>query len=294
VYPDPTQPTMDACNVARTASVLHSLPDVFYRLVTLLQDPDTTNDELASVIEHDVGLTARLLQLANSAYFARPVRIDRVSVALSLLGRSALRDLLIATTVVETFRGLPEELVDMVAFWYHSVYTGMAARQLAGRCNVLHAERLFVAGMLHDIGHLAMYSACPEAMTRALEQAPFTDHGLYRVERDLLGFTHATVGAQMLRNWRMAEGLVDVAAWHHEPRRSASHELDVAIVHLANAVANQVEAGRNVDGVCETEIDPYAWQLTGLDPSVSEQVLVECDQHITEVFGIVTSGMLVY
>jgi HD-like signal output (HDOD) protein len=284
---------MNALSVARTASVLHSLPDVFYRLVTLLQDPDTTNDDLAAVIEHDVALTARLLHLVNSAYFGRPVRVDRVSVALGLLGRTALRDMLLATTVVDTFRGLPGELVDMPAFWYHSVFAGMAARQLAVRCHVLHTERLFIAGLLHDLGHLAMYATCPEVMVRVLEQAPETDHGVYRTEQRLLGFTHAEVGAELMRRWHMPEGLVAVAGLHHVPAEAGSYELDVALVHLADSIANGIECGRNIER-CTPEVDAYAWRLTGLDPAVRAEVLAECDEHIAEVFSIVTSGMIVY
>lgn len=283
---------MNAKEIAQSVAHIYSLPETYYRISALLGEPNTTNEQLGQIIEFDVGLSARLLKLVNSAYYGRPARIDRIGAAVGLLGRTVLRDLVLATAAVDTFKDVSSKLVDMSTFWYHSVHTGMAARALAERANVLHVDRLFVAGMLHDIGQLAVYEACPLEAELVLNRAPATDHGVYETEKEVLGFTHAEVGFELLTEWNLPMSLRHVAGFHHEPHKSEGHILDVSLVHIGNSIANSVEASRYIDS-CEPCVASEVWQVTGFDPAIIQTVLSECEVQVSEVVRIIAPGAVI-
>ena len=283
---------MEAKQVAAEMAGIYSLPEVYYRVDALLDDPNTTNEQLAELIEFDVGLTARLLRVVNSAYFGRPARIDRITTAVGMMGRLALRDLLLATVAVEAFSGVSTRLIDMSTFWFHSVYAGVIARQLAARCHVLHPERLFVAGMLHDLGAMAIYQVCPNEAQQILTDAPHTDAGVYEHENEVLGFTHADVGAALFTAWKLPAPLIAATAFHHVPERADEHALEAALVHLANSFTNGIEAGRYI-AQCQEQISPSAWDITGLDPDIRDEILENTEPNMMKVFHAVAPGSVI-
>ena len=122
----------------------------------MLEDPNTTANDLGRVIGRDTGLTARLLKIVNSAFYGFQSRIETVSRAVTIIGMRELRGLVLAASAIEAFSKVPNKVLNMANFWRHSVYCGVVAQLLAERSNVLHAERLFVAGLLHDIGLVAI------------------------------------------------------------------------------------------------------------------------------------------
>ena len=178
-------------------TTLVSLPEVYVRLSALLDDPDATSADLGEVIRHDPGLATRLLRIVNSAFYALPSRIDDLTGAVTIIGRNDLRDLALATVAVETFDKIACDLVDMSTFWHHSVFCALIARLLGKRCNSHHTERLFGAGLLHDVGQLVIYHELPELARQALAGAEASDDGLYRAEKQVLGFTHAEVAREL-------------------------------------------------------------------------------------------------
>jgi len=283
---------VQANQVAAEMAGVYSLPEVYYRVDALLDDQNTTNDQLAELIEFDVGLTARLLRVVNSAYFGRPARIDRISTAVGMMGRLALRDLLLATVTIEAFSGLSTRLIDMSTFWFHSVYAGVIARQLAARCQVLHPERLFVAGMLHDLGSMAIYQVCPTEAQQVLTTAPHTDGGVYERERDILGFTHADVGAALFTAWNLPASLIATTAYHHEPYQADDYALETSLVHIANSFTNSIEAGRYI-AECQAQVSTAALTITGLDAEIKDEILATAEPRMAEVFYAVAPGSVI-
>lgn len=140
---------MTAQSLAKEVETLVSLPEVASRLMQILESPDSSNGAIGEVITNDPALTARLLRHANSALVDAPYKIETVSQAISLLGRTAVRNLMLATSVASTFRGIPRQRVDMERFWLNSVACGVIARSFAFRCRIFENEPRFVAGLLH-------------------------------------------------------------------------------------------------------------------------------------------------
>ena len=180
---------------------LPSLPDVYLRLKEVLDDPDFCMADVAQVVGNDPAMTARLLRIVNSAYFGLATEIETVNRAVGLLGTQEVHDLVLAVSVAQSFAGMSNEVMNMQRYWKRSVRTAVAAKELASLCNVLDGERLFVGGLLRDIGHLFLYQYAPTKALQALELAKAQQAPLYKAERAVIGADYASVGAELMRQW---------------------------------------------------------------------------------------------
>ena len=231
-----TNPPDPETLVTRTLD-LASLPDIAVRAMQLINDPLSSASDLGELISEDPALTARLLRIANSAFYGFPSRIDTVSRAITVIGTLELLDLVLAMTVMERFAGLPVELVDMESFWSHSLHAALLARLLATCKRAPEREHYFIAGLLHDIGTLVLCLQLPEPMREILEQAARENRPLHEIERERLGYHHGEVGAALLRHWQLPETLAQTARWHHEPGGTEAFPMEIASVHLADIFA---------------------------------------------------------
>jgi putative nucleotidyltransferase with HDIG domain len=222
---------------------LVSPPDVCLRLFELINAPKTGAADIAAVVNFDPNLTARLLRVANSSFYNFSRKIDTISRAITVIGNVELYQLVLSIAAVKTFAHIPNELVKMETFWRHSVYTGLLARALAIRANVLHPERLFVAGLMHDLGSLVLYHQRPDAMRDILLVADGDEEVLYQSELERFQFSHASVAAYMMEQWQLPEALVDAIKWHHQPERAQEANVEAHILYLANHLVNESEQG---------------------------------------------------
>ena len=222
---------------------LVSPPDVCMRLFELIHLPTTGAAEIAQVVSVDPNLTARLLRIANSSFYNFSRKIDTVSRAVTVIGTTELYQLVLSISAVKTFANIPNELVDMETFWRHSVYTGLLARTLAIRANVLHPERLFVAGLMHDLGSLVLYHQRPDSMRDILLVADGDEEVLFQSELERLGFSHAGVAGYMMEQWQLPEALVDAIKWHHQPEMAREARVEAHLLYLANHLVNESEQG---------------------------------------------------
>ena len=276
---------MELQQLIRDAGNLVSLPEIYYRAQELLEDPHCEAGKLGKVIETDAGLTARLLAIANSAYYGSSKRVDRVSQAITQIGFQSLQDLILSTVVLRAFNNISTQLIDLSTFWHHSLYCGLAARELAHRKGVLHRERMLVAGIVHDVGQLLLYQMQPELAQKALAQAENKDDGLYAAEQAVFGYAHTDVGAALLDSWKLPESLQSAVGHHHDPGAAGMHILDASLLHLANHIANQIEPGRPMDR-CEPWVNPVAWEISGFSEEIVEPVLNRVNDQFLETLDL--------
>lgn len=260
---------------------LVSLPEVCIRVNEMLEDPRVNAADIGRVIAQDTGLTARLLKIVNSAFYGFPSRIETVSRAVTVIGLRELRGLVLAASAVEAFSKIPNDILNMVKFWRHSVYCGVVAQLLAERCHVLHSERLFVAGLLHDIGKLILSHRLPEDMRELIGRLKVDARPDYEIEREIFGFDHADVGGELLKVWQMPKTLTEAVLHHHYPEQSDEAIMDVCLVHIANGMTMLAEQGLEMEGDIEP-IHEFAWQTTKLSPDVMDEIFVEAGNLFSE------------
>ena len=289
---------------------LVSLPEVCLRIQQLAEDPHADMAEFGQLVSQDPALTTRLLKLVNSAYYGFPGRIDTVSRAVNLVGIAELRNLTLAMAAMEVFGGLENERFDMLGFWRHSVHCALLARFLAKRARILHAERLFIAGLLHDVGRLLISSLLPERSARILQRVAEGEQ-VFEAERGELGYDHTEIGYELLTLWRLPRELCVAVALHHRPQDAEQACLEASLVYLANQIALQVEStaqdrssprydpfgGFTNPGILEgTTARPFIeavpeelWRRSGLDATVVEEAVAAAAVDFDEILNILYS-----
>lgn len=253
---------------------LPTLPVVVSRLNRALAGDDASADEIARIIRDDPSLTAQVLKVVNSPAFGLRTRIDSIQRGVVVMGNKELRNIAVAVSAIKVFPGVPSELFNMAQFWRHSIYVGLIARLLAIRTGSRDPERHFTAGLLHDIGELAIASQLPDQELRAMEMSRQEERALFDTEHQVHGFDHADIGGVLLREWGLPEHLCQAVENHHALETDSPFEYDISIVHLANLVADNEDLGRWDKGYV-IPLEAEAWERLGLNEDMLDDLVAE-------------------
>lgn len=284
---------MDAKTLVADITDLASLPGVCLRVMELADDPKASAGDLAEVIAHDPGLAARLLKLVNSAYYALRNPVDNLDMAVRVCGTEALRSLALATGAVTAFKDIPNQLVDMGAYWNASVHCGLLARALGRIARLTQPERLFAAGLLHAVGQLVMYNRLPAQSREVLDVLRTDVHARAATEQRVFGFTYAEVSAALLDSWRVPPSLVEPVRCHLAPGTAIEFRHDAALLGIAHEVTLLVEPGFKTerrDPRPQPTIDDAVWVQSQLVPGVLPAALEQVDAQWFEVIDILNPG----
>ncbi len=238
-----------ARGVVSAIGSLPSPPDTYRSLKRALQEPKVCLEHVGAIIEQDVGMTAKVLQLVNSPLFEPATDVTDVSRALSYIGLTTLKELVLS---IEIFRNLEPEPCPGFSFEVFQAHSRLAAKiaaQLPAPAEITSIA--VVAALLHDSGKLVLAARLPELFEEALRASVETGRPAYQLEQETIGTTHAEIGAYLLSLWGLPQIIVDAVCGHHRPSTSqrAGNTLDVlAVTHIANALACDVSAGIAPDG----------------------------------------------
>jgi len=286
--PDYSAGTLDL--LVEETSTVYSLPLFYERLNEAINHPRCSTYDISRIITEDQGLTARLLRLANSPMFGCYANVDSITKAVTIIGTQQLRDLALAASVMGIFRGIPEDLLNMSSFWRHSIACGIIARILAVYRRESNVERLFVAGMLHDVGQVVLAAARPDVIRELLETQRDTGRFYLELERERLGLDHAELGGALLKKWKIPASIGEPVACHHNPGSAEQFRLETALIHLADIICQAMELGQGAEyGV--PPLDEAAWERLGLSPHVMGTVLKQSESQIAEIFAILSGGV---
>lgn len=215
---------------------LPALPQVYQRLMQALADDRTQVRDVAALLQQDMAICAKLLQIVNSAFFRLARRITNIEEAVWYLGFAMVRNLALTIGVFEASEqpaGFSSE-----ALQQHALRVASLSRQIAA--DPRRADDAFMAGMLHDIGKLVLALRLPEQFRQAQERARQRRLPSWQTERELLGVSHAEVGAYLLGLWGLPYPIIEAAAYHHQPRSVPPHEFDaLAAVHVADGLVHE-------------------------------------------------------
>lgn len=270
--------TIDITTIINDIDDLVSLPDIALRVNQMIDDPNCNINTVADILSQDPAMTTRVLGLANSAMFGLRSEVDSVSKAINVIGTQRLRDLIIATSAVKSFEGIPNELISMDDFWMHSLYCGLIAKLLATKAKASNADSLFVAGLLHDIGHLVMFRRLPELSKQTLiaELEDPDEKELYLIENDMIGFDHAELGGRLAEHWGLPTILSESIKFHHQPGLAPTQLEGASTINIANSLA--VLAELNTSDFEQTDappISPQTWNRLGLEESITAEIIEE-------------------
>lgn len=261
---------------------LVSLPDIYSRLEEEIVDPASTSDTVAELLHSDPDLCARMLRVANSAFYGFPTEIDTIERAVNVIGLRQIRELVLATSVVKVFDGIPPGMVDMSSFWEHSVAVGIMARALGRHARIATADSFYVPGLLHDIGRLVMYVKLPDLMHDLLNRRDSNGECMHILERQILDYTHAELGARLLESWKIPQSIWEPVATHHQPENGGKYVLAACAIHAADAWVNTNRAGST--GSCFIlEMDREALQKIGVEIEDLHQIGLDAMEETAQI-----------
>ncbi len=244
----------------------------------VFQDPSASASDMADVIARSPSLTALLIKIANSAAFGFLSKIDTVTRAVAMLGAREVNALVMGIAVMGIFQGIPKDLVDIHTFVRHSLACGILSRILAAHRQLQNTERLFVSGLLHDIGRLVLYRYFPEQAKLLLQMARKTGLSVYELEAECLGVRHAQIAEPLLRKWNFPAALQNAIVHHHRPSRSAD-PAEAAIVHMADLAVNAIGLGHSGEHIVP-RFEPMAWDALAIAPGALETALKQTIQQL--------------
>lgn len=266
---------------------LGTLPLVFHKLIEIVNNPNASIQDTAQVLSTDPALSAKLLRLVNSPYYGLAVRIDTIPRAVTLVGTGQIVMLAMGSTLMTAFKGMPISLINMQTFWNHSLACGVGASLLAEQLGDTKADSYFVAGLLHDIGRLIVYSQLPTHALYMLVEARRTQVSVYSLEKSTLGFTHEELSAALLEEWRCPADLVSKIKIHHKILTEGSSAKNM-ILPLGNFLSQALGYGSSGE-VLLPPISSAVWDKLNLSKEDMRSLCASMDSKVRDLRAIFMS-----
>ncbi len=257
-------------------------------MIKLTEDPDSTAQDINYILNQDQAITARVLKMANSAFYGFPRRIGSVTDAIILLGFRTLRSIVMAASVSDILnKEIEGYALEYGELWRHSQCAAMAARLIARKSKFAFLDLAYTAALLHDIGKVILNNTMKETYREVVALVNEESISFIEAENKILGFNHAEVGARVADKWNLPPETVEAIQLHHSPEEAQVNPRLTAIVHLADAICVSMGIGMGIDGLLYP-MSGEAMQLLGLDELeienvISELVDVFADQQIFEL-----------
>ncbi len=269
---------------------LPSLPEIYLKVSELLENDNSSAQQIGAAVQTDPSLTAKILKMINSAYFGLPNHVTSIPQSVTLLGRQQLKQILMGSVLAGVFSDMNITNFSMRDFWHHSIKTAIIARHLAMQnVNIIDHEAFFTAGLLHDIGRLVLARAEPEILLEIDSLVKSEGLDIIHLETEKLGVTHTDVGAAMMSKWNMPSVLTQCILNHHKTDHIGPFAIDTSIVYLANRLAHQAMA------IDEEEMQDILstisnWQLTD---NSEDQIFIACKLADEQWYEVMESlGMM--
>ena len=237
---------------------LPSFPMLYLEIIREIESPKSSIQGIAKIVAKDPGITAKILQIANSAAFGLPEPVNDPVEAVQLLGMTTVRSLVLSAQVYSSFHSARLKKFSANALWTHLMKCGDLARTIMRRerTSFAESEDAFTAGMLHDMGKLMLADSLPKEFEKALTLAEKEKIPLPEAELEIFGATHTGLAAYLFGLWGLPAAIVEAVAFHHTPEKSDLKKFSaLTAVHVANALCDESEAANlNLDYLAQIDV----------------------------------------
>lgn len=263
-------------NILKIIDQVPSLPSVAIEVQSLIRNKDVDFRQLAEKIKYDPGLTANILSLANSAYFAFSRPVNSIADAIVLMGTKRIFELIMAESIAPiVHKSVKGYDLPAGKLWEHSVSVAVASEYLIKELDLKDTEYIFTAGLLHNVGKIILGTFVEIETEPILELALKKDISFDEAEKLVLGIDHAEAGAILLESWKLPVAFINVAKYHHRPTEYKDEDsVLIDIVHIADALVMMSGIGTGADGlkyhVCQKVMNKY-----GIEKKLAERVIAD-------------------
>ncbi len=259
-----------------------SIPSAAAKILALLDDPDTSAEQIGEILRYDPGLTANLLKLTNSSYFGLPSKVGSVNQALVLLGWKKLAQLILSACASAVMaKPVPGYDLQPGELWRHSIAVSVVAEGLSRELGITGVDEIFTAALLHDVGKLVLGDFIRDN-TSSIDDESLREVSFEKVEQRLFGIDHAEIGARILGNWSFPRSIIAAVRWHHDP--DAAEEINnlIDVVHIANVLCLMIGIGIGREGLQYTPSEAATRRL-GLRGEQLEMVAAQAVGWVEEL-----------
>jgi putative nucleotidyltransferase with HDIG domain len=269
-------PPKQHTSIYKQIDSLPSLPATVSRVLAVTSDPESCGDDLVNAILPDQAMCAAILKVANSAFFGIPREVATMDKAVNVLGFNEVHNIVLGKAVFNSFQKIPPSSKHTVdTFWQHSFYCGLAAKVIAEDLNYPPSE-LFIAGLIHDIGKLAIFLTRPDEYLNILSQECLGSYvNSHEKEQEQLGLNHSVIGLHLLTRWMFPVQLLTMIGHHHHPEKCDNHKVHTTIIQLSDLLSILVADEENQP----TDIYPQFTNLLPHGKTLWEQLNLTIDEE---------------
>lgn len=266
-------------------SQLPSPSSALESLNAVIEHPEASFEDVASVVESVPLLAQRLLKLANSSFYGYPIPVSNIPEALSVVGLSSIRNLSIALLVPDELQMGPGFPVQKVDFWRYSVAVGLCARLMAIECREANTERHFIAGFFHKIGRPLFSQICPNEAQTIFQKIQAEEAQYSEMLQTLYGIDESQIAASCLRKWNFPNNLTNLVRFHNKPVLARQNIRGVSLVHLASFIVSALNIGDSGDRFVP-EFSEAAWNYAVFEYSKLSVVVSELTRQLDDVYSV--------
>ncbi len=248
-----------------------SLPEIYQKIRRLMDDVNADIDDFGNVVKLDANLSMKLLKVVNSAYYGFTGEITSISRAVNLIGIGQLHNMVLGISAVDALY-VPNEIIPLKKFWRRSLYTGVLSGQLAEQMKMRNRDRMFILGMLHEIGHLVLYANFPEMARQSIQLANEREQSIVHTEEKIMGLHYGQIGAKLMELWNLPVAFQTITRFQPTPQNATEFGTECALLHIAHGYAHKQFPNTNNETL--DLINPAAWnaiQLTEVEVEESLQ-----------------------
>lgn len=264
---------------------LPSPPYIYSEIINLIQNEEASLDAISKTIKKDISLTAKLLQMVNSAFFGLPRHVESVMEAVNYLGLNTVQGLVLSAGIYHQFEnsGLPGMSMDSI--FAHAAAVAANAKKIGTEIGLdkRYSEEAFLSGLLHDIGKLIMVANFPNELKRIIGIVKTGSMEFHEAEREVFGTGHPEIGSHLLSLWGFTDSILEIVAFHHSPDRLVHPAKNVfTAVYIANEIDRQRLTGDKENG--RLSLDTGYIEKLGLTDRLPQ--LIECCTMETKEEGV--------
>jgi HD-like signal output (HDOD) protein len=275
--------------LAAAIEKMPSLPTTVTKVISLANDLNSSARDLITVIQLDPVLTAKVLKLINSAFFALPNKVS-LKQAVVLLGINTIKNIALSSAIIG-YMGkdrIQVKSFDQHRFWAHSLGTGIAAKRFCRKVETdPHVwEEYFVAGLIHDIGKIVMALSVPALFAKTIMQAETQQIASEEAELKVIGMDHSEVGSLLARKWSLSESLTVSILHHHQPEENDGRL--TWVVHAANCLV-QRKGYTNSGDYSVSTVHPRTFEILKMNEQEMEGMLADLPDEIEKASIFLTT-----
>lgn len=226
-----------------------TLPKIVNNVISIIDDPKVHILEIADLIQQDFILTTRLLKISNSAYYGQKRKIETVLEALVLLGLKRVKELIVTASTYKILnKRIEGYLLEKGNLWKHSLSVAIASEMISNEVKNPAKDSAYIAGLLHDVGKLILAHYVEDDFIKIINKIETENITFDNAEEEIIGFSHAILGAKVLEKWNFPKDIVNAVEYHHKPDEPEAKNI-ASIVHIADAASLMLGEGIGADGL---------------------------------------------